>query len=61
MRKYCYGCVAEDGYCLVGEKQITILNRFGNLMHLPSRKGCCIRSKKDFVKRLEEQLERMKR
>jgi len=56
----CYGCYGyeSDRGCLVGEKQEQIKNRFG-YMSYAIRHHCKIKNKKEFVKRLEEEIERM--
>lgn len=59
----CYSCYAyENGpgaSCLVGEKQLSRKTKFGFMLY-PERTYCKVKNKKDFIIRLEKQIENMR-
>lgn len=59
----CYLCYAYEGdgignSCLVGEKQLTVPTKYGNMLYA-TRPYCKIKNIKDYLQRAEKFLERI--
>ena len=59
----CYGCYAygrgPGATCLVGETQNWVKSKYGEMAYA-SRYNCKVKNTKELVKRMEEELERMR-